>query len=282
MECEHNDKFRWSGCTLGNQIGVCNMSLIDNTLFGEVDKVAIAIERLKRFEPEEGYWVAIAGGKDSTVVYDLVHKSGVKADYHHSLTTLDAPQTIHFIREHQSDCVIEHPVKPLLVRMIEKGFPPLRQRRWCCEEYKERGGNGRFVVTGVRAAESAKRANRRMVETCYKDTTKQYLHVIIDWSNSDVWEYIRKNKLPYNPLYDKPYNFDRIGCVLCPMVRDIERQRYFFPKIYEAWHRAIVKCFNERKSKGQHLNQASGEDMWQWWLNRDAQVDNPDQTVLFE
>lgn len=47
-----------------------------NTLFGVEDKVAIAIERLKAFEPEDGYYVAYSGGKDSDVVLDLVKRSG--------------------------------------------------------------------------------------------------------------------------------------------------------------------------------------------------------------
>lgn len=55
------------------------------TLFGQLDE--IAIERLKTFEPEEGYYVAYSGGKDSDVVLDLVIRSGVKFDAHHSLTT---------------------------------------------------------------------------------------------------------------------------------------------------------------------------------------------------
>jgi phosphoadenosine phosphosulfate reductase len=39
--------------------------LIENTLEGEVDKVKIAIQRLKLHEPKEGYYVAFSGGKDS-------------------------------------------------------------------------------------------------------------------------------------------------------------------------------------------------------------------------
>ena len=55
--------------------------LKDTTLFGEVDKVAIAIQRIKAFEPKEGYYVAFSGGKDSCVVLDLVKRAGVKNEY---------------------------------------------------------------------------------------------------------------------------------------------------------------------------------------------------------
>ena len=46
--------------------------LIEKDLFGTVrDKVKIAQERLKAFEPSEGYYVADSGGKDSACVLAL-------------------------------------------------------------------------------------------------------------------------------------------------------------------------------------------------------------------
>ena len=42
--------------------------LKEMTLYGEVDKVKVAINRLKLHEPKEGYYVAFSGGKDSCVV----------------------------------------------------------------------------------------------------------------------------------------------------------------------------------------------------------------------
>lgn len=38
---------------------------------------------------------------------------------------------------------------------------------------------------------------------------------IIDWTHKDIWDYIRSNHMPYNPLYDMGYK--RVGCVGCPM-----------------------------------------------------------------
>lgn len=52
------------------------MALIENTLFGTVDKVQIAIDRLKAFEPEEGYYICFSGGKDSQCVYHLAVQGG--------------------------------------------------------------------------------------------------------------------------------------------------------------------------------------------------------------
>lgn len=46
------------------------------------DKVQIAIDRLRSFEPEEGYFLAFSGGKDSQCVYHLAKMAGVKFDAH--------------------------------------------------------------------------------------------------------------------------------------------------------------------------------------------------------
>ena len=72
--------------------------LIEQTLFGVTDKVKTAIKRLQAFEPSEGYHVAFSGGKDSQVIYHLCKEAGVKFDAHYSLTTVDPPEVIYFMR----------------------------------------------------------------------------------------------------------------------------------------------------------------------------------------
>lgn len=44
------------------------------------DRVQQAIERLQTFEPEEGYYLAFSGGKDSVTVKALMDMAGVKDD----------------------------------------------------------------------------------------------------------------------------------------------------------------------------------------------------------
>ena len=277
IDCSKSvDQEKGNRKTTGGKI----MPLIENDIFGPRDRVEIAIKRLKTFEPPEGYWVAVSGGKDSTVIYDLVHRSGCKATYHHNLTTIDPPEVIWHIRKHQPDVVIHRPKMPLLARMVELGMPPLRMRRWCCAEYKESKGIGR-IVTGIRAQESAKRANRKIMEPCFKDKRKDFINPILDWSDADVWEYIKSRKLPYLSLYDEGYK--RVGCVLCPMTRTVERDKKRFPKIYEAWRKAIYRLFEKQQAKGKLEGYKNAEEFWQWWLDRDAPSKQPsDQTVLFE
>ena len=57
------------------------MALIEYNIFGEKrDKVQTAIDRLRAFEPKEGYYVADSGGKDSSCVVKLCEMAGVKFD----------------------------------------------------------------------------------------------------------------------------------------------------------------------------------------------------------
>ena len=59
--------------------------LVEKQLFEIRDKVKEAIQMLKDLEPEEGYYVADSGGKDSDVILQLVKMAGVKFDSHHNL-----------------------------------------------------------------------------------------------------------------------------------------------------------------------------------------------------
>lgn len=260
--------------------------LREQGLLGPLDKVAESVQFLKDHEPPEGYYLAFSGGKDSICIKEIADMAGVKYDAHMSVTTIDPPELIYFVRKNYPDVHWEHPEIPFLRRLEVKGFPQ-RHRRWCCEEYKERGGSGRRVVTGIRAAESAKRAGRRAVETCYKDNSKTYFNAIIGWSDDDVWEFIEERKLEYCSLYDE--GFHRLGCLLCPMAtkwRVIEAKRY--PRMVKAFIRSFEKLYENKKANPKPDGTcsvdrwANGEEMFWWWLGENRMSEDPDQTVLFE
>ena len=223
-------------------------------LFGPRDMVQIAIDRLKHFEREalsmhpDGYYVAFSGGKDSIVVLDLVKKAGVKYTAHFNLTTVDPPELLQFVLQHYPDVTRHRPEKTMWQLIVEKHMPPTRKVKYCCGELKERGGSGRMVVTGIRWAESVRRQQRSMTETCYQDKTKRYLHPIIDWQDADVWQYIRENSMPYCSLYDE--GFARVGCIMCPspggkrQAADALR----WPRFKVAYIRAFDKMIAKRKA----------------------------------
>lgn len=126
------------------------------------EKERIAVERLKGFEPPDGYYLAYSGGKDSDCIKILAGLADVKYEAVHNLTTVDAPETVQYIKS-QSDITIRIPHdndgNPVTMwnLIVHKGTPPLRTSRYCCSELKEPGGKGKIVVTGVRWAESARR-----------------------------------------------------------------------------------------------------------------------------
>lgn len=144
------------------------MSLIEYNLMGEkVDKVQTAINRLQAFEPEEGYYLAFSGGKDSTCIKALADQAGVKYDAHYNATTVDPPELVRFIREHHPDVEIVKPDIPMRKLIVQKRMPPTRLVRYCCAYYKEKHGQDRVTLTGTRWAESSNRRNNQGVVTIF-------------------------------------------------------------------------------------------------------------------
>lgn len=133
------------------------------------DKVEMAIERLKAFCPDDGYYVAFSGGKDSQCVYHLCKMAGVKFDAHYNVTSVDPPELIRFIKKNYPDVIWDYPrdregkVITMWNLIPRKQMPPTRLARYCCEHFKESSGKGRITVTGVRWAESANRAGNQGV-----------------------------------------------------------------------------------------------------------------------
>lgn len=130
-----------------------------------------AIERIKAFEPEEGYYLAFSGGKDSVVCKALLDMANVKYDATYRVTSVDPPELVRFIKDQHPDVIREVPRdkygNPITMWNLipRKLMPPTRVVRYCCSELKESGGDGRMTVTGVRWAESTNRKNGHGIVT---------------------------------------------------------------------------------------------------------------------
>lgn len=225
----------------------------------------LAIERLKTFEPEDGYYLGFSGGKDSLVTYHLVKKAGVTFDANFQHSSVDPPHVLRFVKSFP-DVKRHKPKMTMFQIMLQKKAVPLRHwRQFCCGTLKEWGGAGRFVITGVRQEESRARSRRKFIDFCLPKR-KKYLHPIIEWSDEDVWQYISENQLRYCELYDPPYNFRRVGCVGCPNAYYKQRVTAFrfFPKIKRAYMNTIQKIMDVH---GKYTEFRNAHEVFEWWIS---------------
>ena len=147
----------------------------------------------------------------------------------------------------------------------KKLMPPTRMVRYCCDVMKERTGEeGDTVYLGVRWEESSKRKKLSMVGF-WKG--KNVVRPIIDWSDSEIWEYIIKHDLSYCELYDK--GFKRLGCIGCPLSSNQKKELEMYPNYKRAYIRAFDRMLEERKKKGKESKWKTGEEVYKWWTNED-------------
>lgn len=286
-------------------------------------KVESAIKCLKSYEQAspEPYYLCYSGGKDSDCIRILAQLAGVKHEIHHNLTTVDAPETINYIKSIPGviiDKAHDENGNPVTMwsLIVKKHMPPTRLVRYCCSELKERGGKERFKVVGVRKAESLNRTengglikiigmpktvrkiaeelcveygitkqgglvlnddndeSRRLVERCYR-TTSTMINPIIDWTDTDVWDFLHYYGCAGNPLYQ--CGKKRIGCIGCPMqnykVRKAELAQY--PVYRNNYIKAFDRMLLNMPDK-EGVTWQTGLDVYKWWVG-----DDPNQLSLF-
>lgn len=75
-------------------------------------------------------FVGFSGGKDSTVIADLMKKSGLPYKLYYSVTTIDPPELVKFIRKTYPECKFLRPNKTFWHSILTKN-PPANFSRWC-------------------------------------------------------------------------------------------------------------------------------------------------------
>jgi phosphoadenosine phosphosulfate reductase len=96
-------------------------------------------------------------------------------------------------------------------------YDSVDMRKECCrirkvEPLKRALAGNKAWITGQRRAQSTTRAELAIQENDEAHGLVKF-NPLADWSEEDVWNYIRSNKVPYNPLHDKGY--PSIGCEPC-------------------------------------------------------------------
>lgn len=124
----------------------------------------------------------------------------------------------------------------------EKGvnlfYESIENRKLCChirkvEPLKRAMAGLHAWISGIRKDQSLTRQSIDIVEW---DESKSMVKInpLANWSESQVWEYIRTRKVPYNPLHDKSY--PSIGCQPCTRAimpgEDVRAGRWWWENPY--------------------------------------------------
>ena len=245
-----------------------------------------------------GFYLAFSGGKDSQAIYQLTKEAGVKYKAHMNLTSIDPPEVIRFVKHQYPEVERIKPKMSIYDMALKKHILPTRTMRWCCAEFKEMSGAGTVTIIGIRHAESSRRSKRNELETgdrkfsgnfdqfsehrenmvtCVGGKDKILLSPIIDWTETDVWEYINDRKLPHCELYDQ--GFTRIGCLCCPIssynqkIKEIKR----FPHVEKRWKETIQKLIDKGYVNYNFKDPQIGFD---WWISGKSYKQFYAETVL--
>lgn len=266
-------------------------------------KLAHSIDLLKRSErlalrySDNGFFLAFSGGKDSQALYHVAQMAKVKFEAHFSLTTIDPPEQVYFVRNYYPDVIIERPETTFFKLCVKKKALPTRMIRFCCSELKEIRGAGRVVLTGVRRAESTARKKRneaeiisRKVSRRYSGTLEQFdeftrtkevediqcvrgkdkivINPIIDWTDAEVWHFLNNVVcVPHCELYDQ--GFKRIGCLFCPMAS--KKEMLCCKERYKGYYRLYLRLIRRLRENGYLSDYSSLTDneVFDWWISKE-------------
>jgi phosphoadenosine phosphosulfate reductase len=97
-------------------------------------------------------------------------------------------------------------------------YESVENRKLCCEIRKVHPLNRALArldgwITGLRRDQVSTRAETKKIELDSAHGSIIKLNPIADWTSDMVWDYIKKNDVPYNKLHDAGY--PSIGCEPC-------------------------------------------------------------------
>jgi len=190
------------------------------------------IKKIASDYDDDEIFVSFSGGKDSTVVYDIVRRAlsgrnilGIFGD-----TTLEFKYTYDYVKRFKEDdsnglILQAKNKKDDFYELVDVIGPPSRVMRWCCTFFKTGPISDRIdrlfknkkkilSFQGIRRPESVSRSKYEK-ETNSPKIAKQLASApIIDWLDFDVWLYLLSNKVDFNDAYRMGYA--RVGCWCCP------------------------------------------------------------------
>lgn len=165
-------------------------------------------------------------GLEDQVLTDMI----AKIDSRTKIFTLDTgrvfPETYKTLQEtnekYNITVEVYFPNSEKVERMVnEKGinlfYDSIDNRKTCChirkiEPLRRAMTDVEVWVTGIRREQSITRILTEVVEYDAINN-KIKINPLLDWSEAELWEYIKTHNVPYNKLHDK--GFPSIGCEPC-------------------------------------------------------------------
>jgi phosphoadenosine phosphosulfate reductase len=194
--------------------------------FEDLTTAEIVTWALERFSPRVG--LACSFQAEESVLIDLMHRVR-GADFR--LFTLDTGR----LNQETYDCMdairerygvqieVFFPEATGVEKMVRENglnlfYNSVELRKLCCGIRKVEPLNRALKnldawMTGLRREQAVTRVDVRKVELDKDHGDIVKVNPLVDWSYDDVWEYIRKNNLPYNRLHKQGY--PSIGCAPC-------------------------------------------------------------------
>lgn len=160
--------------------------------------------------------------------------AGVDYEAHYSVTSVDPPELLRYIKKYYPDVKWDYPVDKngkrisMWTLIAQHTLPPTRQVRYCCTSLKESSGKSRVTLTGVRWAESANR---------------KALHGVVDFQNKPVATRKAADKL------GAEYEYNKNGSVILNNDNDENR-------------RLLEQCYRTRKTLLNPIVKWTDRDVW--------------------
>jgi phosphoadenosine phosphosulfate reductase len=207
--------------------GVCSVAIVNEEQIGTLAGILefatpeeIVLESVKRIS---NLALACSFGAEDMVLLDMLMNIAPETKVFYLDTDVLFPETYDLIEETKQRYTISNLIRVSPKMTLHEQVDAYGDTLWarepdkCCSIRKvqpltEILSTVDGWITGIRRDQTAFRAHAQAFEDDRKFGLVK-INPLIRWTEKDVWQYIRDNNVPYNPLHDQGY--PSLGCVHC-------------------------------------------------------------------